>query len=188
MAVALVSVVAIGATRAYFTDTATVDDNEFTAGRLDFTLNGDMTETKSITVGPLEPGADWTGPYTMKVYNRNLPASTMDMKYRFDASRESQTVPGFYGLLNVKVDHGFCDGSYPGDVNPTNTYIGRLADLAWDSTASSIGSGRLSPNITHCFAFYFQLDSSAGNQYQGAEAVVDVNVDGTQFINPGWAE
>lgn len=187
LTVGIVSVIAIGATRAYFTDSATVDDNTFTAGKLDFTLNGDMTETKSIDLGPMEPGVEY-GPYEMKVYNKNLPASTMDMKYRFDASRESQTVPGFYGKLNVRAVHGFCDGSYPGDVNPTNDFTGRLADMTWDSTTDSIGSGRLSPNITHCFAFYFELDSSAGNEFQGAGAVVDINVEGTQYINPGWTE
>lgn len=186
--IAVIGMFAVGATRAYFTDQAVVNDIEFNAGRLDFTLNGDMTESQSLTINNLEPGGNWIGPYKMKVYNKNTPLSTVDMKYKFSATKVSQTVAGFYGLLNTKVVHGFCDGTYPGDVNPTNTYEGLLSGLDWISTSDSIGGGKLSPNITHCFAFYFSLDPSAGNQYQGASAVVDIVVDGTQFINPGWAE
>jgi predicted ribosomally synthesized peptide with SipW-like signal peptide len=186
--IGVVAAITVGATRAYFTDQAVVDDNTFSAGALDFTLNGDMTETKSLALTDLEPGADWSGPYTMKVYNKNTPLSTVDMKYKFSSKKESESVTGFYKKLNVKVVHGFCDGSYPGEVNPTNTYEGKLKDMSWDSTADSISGGKLKPNITHCFALYFQLDSSAGNEYQGANAVADIVVDGTQYINPGWNE
>jgi len=188
LVVVAVAVGSVAVTRAYFTDQATVNDNSFTAGKLDFTLNGDMTETKSLTLENMEPGADWTGPFTMKIYNKNLPASTMSIKYKFAPTLESQSVSGFYGKLNTKVVHGFCDSNYLGDVNPTKTYEGKLSSLSWVSTADSIGGGKLDPNITHCFALYFQLDSSAGNVYQGASAVVDVVVDATQFINPGWTE
>jgi len=97
-------------------------------------------------------------------------------------------VGGFYQKLNTKVVHGHCDGGYPGGVNPTNTYEGALSALDWVSTASSINGGKLSPNNSHCFALYFQLDSTAGNVFQGANGVVDIVVDGTQFINPGWTE
>jgi predicted ribosomally synthesized peptide with SipW-like signal peptide len=188
LTIALVATVAVGVTRAYFTDQATVSNNTFTAGKLNFTLNGDMTETKSITIAGLEPGAAWSGPYIMDIYNQDSPVSTMDMKYKFAPAFVSQTVGGFYSKLNTKVVHGYCDGSYLGGVNPTNTYQGALSAMSWDSIASSIGGGKLSPNITHCFALYFQLDSTAGNVYQGASAVVNMVVNGTQFINPGWTE
>jgi predicted ribosomally synthesized peptide with SipW-like signal peptide len=187
LTIALVTTVTFGVTRAYFTDRATVNDNTFTAGKLDFTLNGDMTETQSVTLANMEPGV-WSEPYKMKVYNQNSPVSTMDIKYKISAVGQSESVGGFYNKLNTKFVHGFCDGSYPGDVNPTNTYQGALSGLNWDSISSSIGGGKLSPNNTHCFAVYFQLDPSAGNVYQGASAVADIVVDGTQFINPGWSE
>lgn len=188
LSMAVVAVSSVAITRAYFTDQATVQDNTFTAGKLDFKLNGNMTETQSLTLENMEPGAEWTGPFKMEVYNQNLPVSTMDIKYKFAPSMQSESVAGFYNKLNAKVVHGYCDGNYPGGVNPTNTYEGKLKNVSWLSPTMSIGAGKLPPNITHCFAWYFQLDSSAGNVYQGANAVVDVIVDATQFINPGWTE
>jgi predicted ribosomally synthesized peptide with SipW-like signal peptide len=186
--IAVVSAASVGATKAYFTDQATVANNTFTAGKLDFTLNGDMTETQSLAISNLEPGGPWVGPYRMQVYNQNSPVSTIDMKYRFSSVGKSETVGGFYNKLNVKVEHGYCMPT-PSGINPvTNTWIGALNGLTWDSTVSSIGGGKLTPNLTHCFAFYFQLDASAGNIYQGASAVADIVVNGTQFLNPGWSE
>ncbi len=188
--IGVVSAVTVGATSAYFTDQAVVESNTFAAGALDFTLNGDMTESVSLTLSDLEPGGDWSGPYKMKIYNKNTPSSTVDMKYRFYDDKESESVSGFYNKLNVKVNHGNCmTGANLEDISPIqNTYTGKLKNLNWDSTTDSIGGGKLSPNITHCFALYFQLDSSAGNEFQGANAVADIVVDGTQFINPGWNE
>ena len=141
-----------------------------------------MTESKSLALTDLEPGGAWDGPYEMKVYNQNTPVSTVDMKYKFYDKKESESVAGFYNKLNVKVDHYYCGGAL------ANTWTGRLKDMNWISTVSSIGSGKLEPNITHCFELSFQLDSSAGNTFQGADAMFDVVVDGTQYINPGWTE
>lgn len=184
--VVAVAAVAGMATYAYFTDQAVVAGNTYSAGTLDFTLNGEMTETQHVTLANMEPTAtEWTEPYRMKVYNK---ANSMDIKYRFADRFVSQSVAGFYDKLNVKVVHGHCDGAYPGDVNPTYTWAGRLTDLNYDSITHSIGGGKLLPNITHCFALYFQLDETAGNSMQGANAVADIVVDGTQFDNPGWTE
>ena len=180
--VVAVAAVAGTATYSYFTDKAVVDNNTFSAGKLDFTLNGDMTETKSLNLSGMEPGT-WYGPYSMKVYNKNTPTSTMPMKYRFYDKKESESVAGFYNKLNAKVEHGHC---VAGGISPTTySWTGKLKDMYFDSTTSAI-SAYLGVNITHCFELSFQLDPSAGNAYQGASAVADVVVDGTQTTNPGW--
>jgi predicted ribosomally synthesized peptide with SipW-like signal peptide len=187
MIVVAVAAAAGGATWSYFTDQAIVAGNTFSSGKLDFTLNGDMTESQNVNLAQMIPG-DWSGAYKMKVYNKNAPDSTINMKYRFTDRFVSQSVSGFYDKLNVKVVHGHCDGSKEGEVNPTYTWEGKLADLEYVSTENSIGNGIVEPNITHCFALYFQLDESAGNSLQGGNAVADIVVDATQETNPGWTE
>lgn len=183
-----VAAVAGTATWSYFTDKATVLGNTVAAGTLDFTLNGDMTETLSVNLPNMEPGGAWSAPKTMHVYNKNTSASTMDMKYMITSALANETDGGFFDKVLVKFVHGHCDSSYTGGVNPTNTYEGQLKNLNWISTSHSINGGKLEPNITHCFALYFKLDPSTGNMYQGDSATFNVVVDGTQFINPGWSE
>jgi predicted ribosomally synthesized peptide with SipW-like signal peptide len=184
-----VAAVAAGATWSYFTDQAVVAGNTFSSGKLDFTLNGDMTESQHVTLGEMTPG-DWYGPYKMKVYNKNTSVSTIDMKYRFYDRFVSQSVGGFYDKLNIRVNHGNCvNNASTGDISPvTYTAEGKLTDLYYVSTDHSIGGGILQPNISHCFALYFQLDETAGNSLQGGNAVADIVVDGTQSSNPGWSE
>jgi len=179
--IALVGAATIGATRAYFTDQAVVDDNTFGTGILDFTLNGDMTETQSLDLPGMVPG-EWYGPYSMKVYNKS---TSMPIKYRFMAEKESQTVPGLYGKLNARVTHGYC---VSGGISPiTHDETTTMAGMLFESPTDAI-SATLNTNITHCFELYFQLDESAGNEFQGGSAVVDIVVDGTQPSNPGWTE
>jgi predicted ribosomally synthesized peptide with SipW-like signal peptide len=64
--IAMVSAVAIGATRAYFSDTETSNDNTFTAGSLNLTLDGnDGTNVVKWTVGPMAPGNQPKGQFTL---------------------------------------------------------------------------------------------------------------------------
>ncbi len=184
--VVAVAVVAGGATWAYFTDQAVVSGNTFASGKLDFKLNGDVTESQSVNLTEMEPGV-WYGPYKMTVYNE---LSTVPIKYRFQDGTWSETIPGFYDKINVKVEHGFCGGD-PGDISSvTYSNTGKLSDLSFESPVSSITAptGSLGVNISHCFKLSFQLDPSADNDMQGGSATADIVVDGTQLENPDWSE
>jgi predicted ribosomally synthesized peptide with SipW-like signal peptide len=183
--VVAVAAVAGGATWAYFTDTETVSGNTFAAGTLDFKLNGDLTASNSVNLGNMIPG-EWYGPYKMEVYNE---LSTMPIKYRFQDGPVSESVPGFYDKLNVKVEHGYCIGGTE-YINETYEQIHTLRNMLFESPSGSITAptGSLGTNISHCFKLSFQLDPSAGNALQGGSAVANIVVDGTQVNNPGWAE
>lgn len=180
-----VAAVASVATWAYFTDQKIVDNNTLGSGHLEFTLNNDadMSVSHSLTLDDLVPG-QWSKAYSMHIYNS---LSTMPIKYRITDKKENVSIPGFYDKLNVEIVHGYCDGGYPGGVNPTYNHTSKLADLDYISVGNSISS-YLAVNYTHCFAFYFQLDPSAGNEFQDASAVFDIVVDGTHEENPGWSE
>lgn len=64
--ISLVSVVAVGATRAYFSDTETSTGNSFTAGTLDLNLDGANTNVVKFSLTNLVPGNSGTGYWTIK--------------------------------------------------------------------------------------------------------------------------
>ncbi len=179
----VVSAVAVGATRAYFTDTEEVLGNTIQTGRLNLDLNGEASSTFSLT--DLVPGSDYTTPMKLEVYNTSL--STMPVKYRFYDRFVSQSVGGLYDKVNVIVRH-----TNAGTANPEAwpvVFTGKLKDLYVDSTSTAgIISSSLGVNITHVFYLQFQLDASAGNVFQGANTVFDLVADATQTNNTGWSQ
>ena len=185
LGVAAVGVMGLGltSTGAWFTDqeTASVDD---ASGEVDISLNGAVA--KGVTVGNLMPGVE-EGPYELKVYNSG---STVPVKYRITTDNlvSDQAAPSaLMDVLKVRLVHGFCDGAYPGGVNPTFEVTKSVANLKFLSS-DSIAPAGLDLNITHCFALYFSLPGSAGNDYQGTEGSFDIVVDATQLENPGFNE
>jgi len=63
--IVLVSTFAIGATRAYFSDTETSTGNTFTAGTLDLNVDGGNINVVKFTVGNMRPGSQPKGTYTL---------------------------------------------------------------------------------------------------------------------------
>ena len=64
--IAMASAVAVGATKAYFSDTETSNSNTFSAGSLDLTVDGNNgTNTVKFTVNNMRPGDQPTGSWTL---------------------------------------------------------------------------------------------------------------------------
>ena len=184
--IAAVGVLGLGLTNtgAWFTDQASTEVTAET-GTVDISLNG--SAATPFTVGNLMPGVE-SGPYTLKVYNSG---STVPVKYRIttDNVTSDQAAPSaLMDVLKIRLDHGFCDGDYPGDVNPTFTTTKSVNNLNFKSTDDSIATAGLGLNQTHCFALYFTLPGSAGNDYQNTSGSFDIVVDATQLENPGFNE
>lgn len=188
--IAMVSTVAVGATKAYFTETETVSGNVLTAGKVDIDLRpGTPMSILLGTIGPsgsgLIPGQYGPGLFQIDVYNQNYPVSTIPVKYRFSTEFVSQSEGGYWELLWVKVHHTFA-----GTANPAGwpvVYEGLLKDLNINSIDNAIADF-LDPNITHVYYFEYGLASTAGNIYQGANATFNLKVDATQSTNPGWTQ
>lgn len=188
--IAAVSAVAIGATRAYFTDQEVLSDNVLAAGKVDIDLRGDgpmeiLLGTDQYFQGGLVPGEYSPDLFEMIVYNQGWGVSTIPVKYRFRTEFVDQSVPGYWELLRVRVRHNFA-GS-PDPANWPIVYQGSLNNLSVNSIDNAIAD-YLDPNISHVYYFEFGLSSSAGNVYQGASADFRIVVDATQYNNPGWDE
>lgn len=188
--IVMVAVGAIGATQAYFTDTDTLGVNTLTAGKVDIDLRGDgihsiLLDTTQSFEGGLAPGIYGPGLFHLEIYNQGWGVSTLPVKYRMTSAFVSESKSGYWDLIWVKVRH-----TYAGTANPAGwpvVYEGLLKNLSLNSVDNAIAD-YLDPNITHVFYIEYGLDSTAGNQYQGANAQYNLIVDATQVNNPGWTE
>ena len=188
--IAIAAVAGIGATHAYFTDTATINNNIMTAGKVDIDLRQGtpmtvLLDTTQSFIGGLVPGQYGPGLFEVDVYNQGWGVSTIPVKYKFSADFVNQSVGGFWDLLWVKVHHTFAGTSNP-SAWPV-VYEGLLKNLNLNSVDSAI-SPFLDPNITHVYYLEYGLDSGAGNAYQGANATFNLVVNATQSTNPGWSQ
>lgn len=106
LTIALVSVVAIGATKAYFSDTETSTGNTFTAGTLDLTADGNNgTNTVKFTVTNMVPGNQPKGTYALK--NVGTVNGFLDIENVSVSSNEN-------GILSPEAAAGDTTGTDPG--------------------------------------------------------------------------
>lgn len=192
MALVLLSVAAFGVvgSAAWFTDDATVPisatgatlDIRASAGPVGGPLTSYDPTGVEIDVENLAPGA-LSDKVMINVFNKPSPASTLDVKYRYTASKTSST-PGFWAALNVQVEYGACVTNDMGFVKGF-IYDGPLSGLEFTSIDNDYYTGDyLTVNETHCYRFAFYLDESAGNDLQGGKATFDIVIDATQPGNP----
>jgi hypothetical protein len=197
LALGLLSVAAFGivGSAAWFTDDVTVPISA-TGATLDIQAEvGPVSQAKTtydptgveLSIENLAPGA-MSDAYMINVQNKQMPQSTLDVKYRYTAEKTTST-PGFWASLQVQVRYGACVGL--GDLGFVKgvLYDGPLQGLSFTSIDNDYYSGDyLAPQNTHCYEFSFYLDETAGNDLQGGNATFDIVIDATQPENPGWAE
>ena len=188
--IALVIALVAGVTYAYFTDNDQAS-NSLASGKLDVELRGAYKDGVTIALdttqyfkGGMAPGVE-VGPYEIAVYNKGWGQSTLPVKYAWTSNHTGGSLD-LYNMLNVKVREGNCDWiNYAWFDGSGYIYTGKLNAMpAYLQTAM----GPLDPNITRCTWFYFELDSTAGNAYQGLSSQFDLVLDATQTNNPGWTE
>ena len=193
LSLGLVAIVAIGATRAYFTDREVLGNTIETA-KLNVNLTGPGVTYVPILIdghlqGGLLPGTT-IGEYTMTVYNRGHGQSTVPVKYAWSAAYTGGSQE-LFDRMEVKVRKGNCD--WFDDAWFTEPQ-GIVTDLAGDyfiplNTLTLLPTeSNLGVNITNCTWFWFRLDPSAGNEFQGKNTQFNLVLDATQVDNPGWTE
>lgn len=174
--IVLVASAAVVTTGAYFTDQVVSANNSGRAGKLYLKLTGEVSPT--FTVTKLEPG-QWATPINMGVENESNDHG-LAFKYRFTSVYASQTKPGFYNKLTLKVWQ-YANGSW------RERYSGLLKDLS--ISADDFTSMRnLLNGREHLWRWQIGLDSSAGDVFQGAKATFNIVADATQTTNTGWSE
>lgn len=171
----LVGLMAFGAvgSAAWFTSQDKVLDNTIAAGTLDVQVFGGPFHLSNLA-----PGGDWDGPHVFEIRNQG----TLNALYDISVGDITQTVPGFKNKVNVRLYTDFSSGTFGDECEGSLIYQGPLPGLVGTSANNAWGNAFLAPNNgwTDPWKVCFQLDGTAGNQYQGAEATFDIVVDGYQ--------
>ncbi len=206
--VALIVVVVIGimaggavGTAAWFTDTDSIAGNSLAAGKLQIDLRADgggavvpmvvsgMFPAESGDLGAWVPVGQT---FRLNAYNDKWPEdgiTPLPLKYQLAfANIVPSGGTGGVALQNklwVHVD-GWYGGMAPGAWVPV--FEGPFNDFLLQSTVNGEvrlhNGGILDPNNSSLYRFQFRLDSSAGNDYQGAKIVFDVKIDAYQPNDP----
>jgi predicted ribosomally synthesized peptide with SipW-like signal peptide len=184
--ISLVSVVAIGATRAYFSDTETSTGNSFTAGTLDLNLDGGNINVVKFTVSNKAPGDSGTGYWA--VYNAgsiagyldlegktvtnlengcNEPESTSDATCDNPGSGQGELGASMNVDLFIDNDH---DGVLEGGDGDTSLYSGTLDGLA-GATVADIALASL---MTKYISLNWSIPTSVGNIIQSDSVQLDM--------------
>jgi predicted ribosomally synthesized peptide with SipW-like signal peptide len=184
MAVAVLVFGVVG-TGAWFTDQDTSGNSTLAAGTLSIDVRDNGGSLASgATISNLAPG-EWTSWDNLNILNDG----TLDAKYRIQSAFVSQSVGGFWQQLNVEAAHGFANGCPASGPAPVVKYSGPLDGFEVNSVDDIDPSFQpLGEGLTHKWCFRFQIDETAGNTYQGAEATFNFVVDATQPSNPGWSQ
>lgn len=166
-------IIVSGATGAssWFFDQDTSEGNTINAGTVDPEIQG-----TPFTISNAKPGI-WSDPSETITFFNN---STLTIKYRISAERISESVGGFYDLINMKVERK--------EGNSWNEYYnGKVKGLSIGSGECGAMSSVTSGN-SHEWRVYLQVDESAGNSYQEANCSFNLVFESTQDNNPGWSE
>jgi predicted ribosomally synthesized peptide with SipW-like signal peptide len=176
---ALMGLMAFGVigSAAWFTSQDAIEDNVVSAGTLDVQVFGG-----AFTISNLAPGGAWVGPHVFEIREHG----SLNALYDISVGNISQTVSGFKNKVNVRLYTDFSSGSFGDACSGILIYEGPLTGLNGTSSDNAWSNPFLAPNDawTDPWKVCFQLDSSAGNQFQGASATFDIVVDGYQIDAP----
>jgi hypothetical protein len=196
LGVAVVAVFGMATSGAWWTDTYAIADNTLASSGNGFNveIRPEAGTTLPIHVEDLTP-CEWTDPSVVGVFN--LPDSSCPVKYRLSFTNivDDPAWPALSKVLCVRVHHYFAPyaTSGPWVEDSTIVYEGPFRHFVLNSTDDPFGTsegpeivsgGVLDPNITHVYAFEFQINSHAGNKSQCASTTFDLQVDAYLLNDP----
>lgn len=187
LTIALVSTVAVSATRAYFTDTATSQNNQLSTGTLSFLLAGDGGESSAyFDVSGLYPGAPSVSKCVEVKNNGDL-----GMLFRFYVDNYTDSKSLADALDVVVTLRPSTDCATPVDFDAygpvdAEVYNGKLSGLLGEGNAKSNEQAYFDNDdpLWRGFAAVYKVTVSlplgAGTEYQDATFTGDLRVDATQ--------
>ncbi len=190
LSLGVVSAVAIGATRAYFTDTESVQGNSIGTARVEVALSAQGTTVIPITVPNILPG--WTSPvYTIRSTN----TGTVPLKYAWSAEFVSDSGM-LFNALDVRMEDDYlCMGTniwqkYPVPVDPVAGPFTVAPDGDPLSGLTMIPTSFINLPVGQagCTRFTFTLPTTAGNALQGKTTNFNLVITATQIDNPGFSQ
>lgn len=188
LTIVLVSASAIGATRAYFTDSETSSGNTFSVGTLNVVIDGDGSSSSPyFNVSNMKPG---DSAYSCLQVKNDGSVGMLFRAYVADVTDSLNLASQLD--VTVTLRPPACD--IPSEYNaygPVNLPIwsGKLADLINNGSllnnisAAFNSDGILEPDYAAVYGVNVSMPEETGNTYQGAVFTGSLKVDATQFAN-----
>jgi predicted ribosomally synthesized peptide with SipW-like signal peptide len=195
--IALLSAGTVGATRAYFSDTALSENNTFSTGKLDIRISRPGNAELPFSVTDMEPGKSVTK-YLTVVNDGNI-----DVKWRayisggdggnlFNALRITNVTmyPDDYDGYDELTAAGYTIAGSPNltildTPTPFSSFLAANNGLlVWDQDEITLDPFK--PKWAATYAFTVEMDPNAGNNYQGSSWSGTLAIYATQELNSGW--
>lgn len=169
----LLGALVAGTSYAFFSSTATSQDNTFTAGTMSLTDSAD-----TCTIGPMQPGDSHSCTYQV-TYNSNdgnlnawigLDVATTGTAGPVVTPNGSQSSYGGTPLWSANDANGL-------QLSVTDSYNNTFHLNATDQV---VGSSAVAPGWTDTFTVTGSLPDSAGNGYEGGSATVSLTAHAVQ--------
>jgi len=189
---ALVVILAAGSvdTMAWFTDSATVDNNVFIAGTVDLNVGG--ASTVPINVSNLAPGDTARG---CLVLRNDGSLDLIFRMYLYDIWENEAGFKQYFEITDVTINPPDCPAVFNSGptnqtvVGPGGTHVNgslALTDFnspaeALSSEAAAFGGYPFEPGEIEVYGVSIKLLETTPNQYQAAKLNIDLMIQATQF-------
>lgn len=124
----------------------------------------------SVDIYNIGKGGVYNTPQKPYAYSRGR-----ELKYCLYFSNMTETVPGFYDKLDIKIYRLW--GAYPG--GGVLWYQGKLGTFCLKRSKLTLGS-------TDRLVFSIHINETAGNEFQLANCKLQLNVVASQLNDPSW--
>jgi spore coat-associated protein N len=174
--VGMVALVAVGATRAFFSDTATSTGNTFTAGTLDLKVDGNDSANSKFAIANAKPGDSNVATADYLVLNNGSINGTLN----FDTITVSQVAGTIASHSDPGVAHLSDHLTIVVKVNGVTYYSGALSGFAAFVAGTPLSYSLTSGSSTHVVITYSWPTSGTDNNAQGDVDTVGFNLTLTQ--------
>jgi len=191
-----VSVLAVGATSAYFSDQVTSEGNTFAAGTLVLNVDGQHSNVAKFNVANLRPGSQPKGSYTVSnvgTINGYLDIENISVTSQENACNAAETLAGDTTCGNPGVGEGELqdvlnitlfidrDGDGWSGAGDTEFYNGKVKDLP--SSFSDLNEPIAAGSSTTITAIFDWWTTGSDNLAQGDSFTLDLTFELAQTAN-----
>jgi predicted ribosomally synthesized peptide with SipW-like signal peptide len=194
--IALVGTLAVGATRAWFTDSEQVLGNQVTTGDFEVGITPDSFTITGIGPAPAEESS-YVSAGTFAVKN----IGDYDMKWqgKLNVTQNDNSMSNYLKVRVNMLAHGWtfvggewvnCNYGPSVGVVPlfTGVPLNELKYYSYGHILMDDPTWAFEPNHNACYEIFARMDPTAPNSVQESELKADLLIEATQRANPGWTQ
>lgn len=194
--IALVGTLAVGATRAWFTDSEQISGNQVTTGNFDVGVTPDSFTVTNIEPAPAEVDSYISaGTFAVK----NIGVYDMKWQGKLDMITNQHSISNYLKVRVNMLAHGeqtvggeSVDCNYGPNVGVVPLFSGvplnKLKDYSFGHILMDDPTDAFEPGHTACYEIFVRMDPTAPNSVQSSMLNANLIIEATQRFNPGWTQ